>query len=159
MQDKYYPPINQSHLRIMLKLMNEHSDYLTDKSCPYDADIKSLLTETQGNKKKPNAAKIDLDALNEDDLSVQINTLYADLQSYGSSINSDPEASATDRNTYFRLSTALLEKLVQIREKALNMKQYAAFQQEILNIMDEVLNADQKKEITERLKRFVGETV
>lgn len=154
MQDRYYPPLNEPSLKTLIKLIETYPDFLDDPKCPYSIEIKQFL---KGKSSAANVdfATIDISNLTEEDLLNEINGLYQSLQQYGRDVATS--GNATDKNTYFRISTNLLEKIVDMREKTLGMKQYAAFQQEILNIMDSIMNADQKLEVMNRLKKFVGE--
>lgn len=148
----YYPPLNENSFKTIVQLAEANSDYFTNPKCPYSETIKKVFTKTST---AGQVSNINLEDINEDMLITEINNLYNDLRAYGATVNAS--GNATDKNTYFRVSTSLLEKLVQIREKTIDIKQYAAFQQEILNIMDQVMNADQKQEIMLRLKKFTGE--
>lgn len=81
----------------------------------------------------------------DDNVIAQINRLSKDLSDYGREVQTG-DASASDKNTYFRLATTLLEKLVDLKERAVNVKEYSMFITVVLDAIDRELDTDQRNQ-------------
>ena len=152
MSDGYfYPPINEHHIIQISKLYELNPDYFSNKDCPYPKEVIEVFTGTAKYHDFDSHAP---ESTETDSILSQIQQLSKQLKEYGRGILDDEGNSSTDRNTYFRLSVALMEKLVDIREKITNIKEYEMFISEVLDIMDSELDADQRSRVLERLERF-----
>ena len=152
MSDLYYPEINEHHIIQIAKLYESNPNYFTASECPYSKGIVEIFT---GGAKYHDFDTHMPDIPDSDSIVSQVNQLSKELKEYGRSIMNDEQTSASDRNTYFRLSVALLEKLVDIREKITNIRDYENFAVEVLDIMDVVLDADQRAKVVQRLEGFI----
>ncbi len=154
---RFYPPLAEKDLRLISQLVQADPEYLTGKECPYSKDVIHLLMRGLGQSgareeattsESYSTSELTTDA----EISNEINNLYHRLQDYWQEVkNSDK---STDKNTFFRVSTSLLEKIVELREKMSNVGQVNSFISTILSIMDELLTPDQRSEVEERLRQF-----
>lgn len=152
---KYYPPISEKDIRLIQKLYEGDPSYFEAEECPYSPEVKDLFKgEVQSkyfddtNPVKPIAS--------DDEIAQEINDVYAKLKEYWEEVKSSDKSA--DKNTFFRVSTSLLDKLVELRERMSKIKKVNAFITEVLAIMDEILLPDQRNEVTERLAKFSQET-
>jgi hypothetical protein len=156
MSDFHYPVINEKDITLIARLYEANPTYFDTPECPYSQDIKDIYKGTA--KYHDFDTHIDNSEIpSSDTLISQINELMTQLKSFGKNIEDSEEASAQDRSTYFRLSATLIEKLLDMREKVCNIKDYELFVNEILDIMDRICTADQRQEIMDRLQKFVPE--
>ena len=147
----HYPPIDEKTLRLLLLKYEQDPEYFSRPECPYAQDIKDIFTgQTAVQYFDTHMESVTLES--DDDIQKEINDVYSKLKNYWDEVKiSDKSA---DTNTFFRVSTSLLEKLVDLRERMSKIKQVNSFISEVMQIMDEVLSSDQRNEVTERLKRF-----
>lgn len=150
MTDRYYPALDEKTIKLISKLFQEDPAYFTDPKCPYSKEVIDLLSGKAEFLDYDSHASIE--NMKAEDIEGQLGSLYAKLQKYWEEVrNSDK---AADKNTYFRVATSLMEKLVDLQERMSMVSQANKFTQDVLNIMDEVMTADQRNEITARLEKY-----
>lgn len=154
-EDRFYPKVvdQQRDFVLIGRLYEADPGYFADPKCPYAQDLKDIFM------KKAKYHDFDTHDKNKvpetDTLMAQINTLNNELKSYGQSINSDETTSASDRNTYFRLSVTLMEKLIDMKERIDKIAEVEIFTTAVLDIMDKELSPDQRETIMSKLKSLV----
>lgn len=168
MSDVYWPKLalDQKELDIAKRRLAQGSLNLDDPACPYSEDVKALLRGPQVVEKivyRDREMEDDftdgvIELATEEDLLKEVAILSRELKEYGKGLNrgggEDGETKGSDMNTYFRLSVTLMERILQIREKASLLVEHSRFVNEVLNILADILNADQREAAIERLKRF-----
>lgn len=145
-----YPEINEKALILMAKIAENNKNYFDHPACPYSKEIKDIL--------KGNAVYHDFDGVVDvelpsgEDLLSQISSLQKEIQRYGNNI--DPDDSA-GMNTYFRLSASLIEKLLALKQKAVDIDQFEKFTNFVIDILDRYLTVDSREVIMDKLREFV----
>lgn len=152
--DFHYPTIDERALKLVMRIYENNPNYLDDPLCPYTQETKDLL-KGQAKAHDFNTHR-NTEIADGDALTIQINELSRQLKDYGDFIQNSPSATAQDKNTYFRLSSALLEKQIDQREKVSNIKQFEQLQSFILDFMDKEMNADQRGLFMEKIKMMGG---
>lgn len=146
---RYYPEIDEEALLLMIELQKEDPNYIFGGHFP--APIEELfkgLHAVQGVLMV--ADEPDLDGMTKwEKLEHESNELFSALTEAGKGIKDRDNA---ERMSYFRTATQLLERIVGIQERALNVKKLAEFQQIVLSIMDDVLDGDQRTAVRKRLE-------
>lgn len=149
MQDFFYPPLDgEKNILLAVRLARSNILYLSDPKCPYAASIKEIF----GAPKKAETDYGDDEEINVDSLQQRISRLIKELDEYGR----EEGRSSADKNTYFRLSVTLVKELVDLQKEVSLLAEHDAFVNEILAIMDEILDADQRASIQERLNKYIG---
>lgn len=151
MTERFYPPIDEdlvAQLKMVRKLVESDADYLTDPECPYSGDVKAFLYAISGHS-QVSAERDEADG----DLLTEINKLRSELREFGNSLDS---SDTTEKNTYFRLSVALLEKLTTLQERAAGVKMVQQFTDTVLTIMEDELTPDQRTSIMKRLREITN---
>lgn len=152
--DFHYPPITEGPLKLALRIYENNPNYFDDPACPYSQDLKDIL---KGKAKVHDfATHRDTEVADGDTLIVQINELSRQLKEYGEFIQNSADATPQDKNTYFRLTTSLLDKQIEQREKITNIKEWEKFQAFLLDFMDKEMNADQRGLFMEKIKMLGG---
>lgn len=152
--DFHYPPLDEAKLKLVMRIYENNAGYLDDPKCPYSPETKALL---KGQAKAHDFTSHRSDELADTDtLITQINALAQQLKDYGLFINNNAEATPQDKNTYFRLSTALLDKQIEQRDKLANIKQFEQFQAFLLDFMDKEMDADQRFIFMDKIKMMGG---
>ncbi len=155
MTEKYFPALNEKNMKVVAQLYSEDSEYFDDPICPYSEETKDIFKAAN-----PASDYFDVDGgeliniseFDEDRLLKEVGALWGLLQDQKDMAKSE---TASERNTYFRMSTALLEKVVSLREKCMNLKKMHEFSDAVLEAMDEYLDAEQRTAVMEKLKKIL----
>lgn len=78
-----------------------------------------------------------------DDLMTEIQSLYQELNQFS------PGIMAEDRETYtqyLKLKASLISKIVELKERTMNLRSIKVFQDRVLLAVDKVMNAEQRTE-------------
>ena len=154
-----YPPIPEGHLKVLLTLSSQHKDYFMSSDCPYPKSIATELhRRLQGSAPGPTPTSDVFQDMEDHvgdledpiELSSQSDRLYRELQIMGQNMNA--ETSAAEKNTYFKLSVTLLEKLLDVQEKAANMVKFINFRDLAIKIIGDEIPVDARTQIMTRLR-------
>ena len=147
----FYPKIDEENVKLILQLIEQEADYLSSHACPYSDMVKNLF-KPNGSMGAFNMTELDIEELSsEDGMLTEIMTIYGHLKQFGESMRSSDTAS--EKNTYFKLSATLLEKLINMKEKVINIQKMSAFSDTVLQIMEDELEPDTRTRIIEKLKK------
>jgi hypothetical protein len=151
MGDNYYPEIDEKNLGLLSDLMDQNGpEWLDHPDCPYSDKLKKLLMGSQIKIEDDFDNPENYDMLSSDEhMLKEINSLYKYLQEFGKDMRSSD--SAAEKNTYFKISTALLEKLIAMRERTINLSKMNEFTEVVLQIMEDELDVDTRSKILEKL--------
>lgn len=152
-KDRFYPPLDEKPLMTISLIYENDPDYFNDRNCPYSQQLIDLFRgrskfhdfDSHGSKDLPSS----------DDIVSQINKLAKQLENYWSEIKGG-EASPQDKNTYFRIAAGLTEKMLSMRERASNVKQFEVFTATVLDILDTEMDVDRRNKVMDRLKTILG---
>ena len=147
-----YPALDTKSINLIIQLYESFPDYFDSPDCPYPDTIKDLF--------RGELAYLDFDShdtkssnpLTDDEIIKNISDIHSKLQNYWNDVKNSDKGS--DKNTFFRVSVALLEKLVSLRKEMSGIKHANQFIAETMTIMEDVLSADQRNEVMERLEKF-----
>ncbi len=146
MTDRYYPkfdPDTLEQLKQLSECVGMDPTYLEEAD-----EYPTWLLDLLGGVEEAEAVRDDLEEV---DLVKETTGLFRGLQDAKDGFATDDHS---ERMSYFRTSTALLEKLVGLKERALNIRQISRFYQTVLAVMEEVLEPGQVTEVRERLKEY-----
>jgi hypothetical protein len=159
-EPRFYPPISGatfSQLRIIRRLATEDAGYLTDDACPYHGDdlylLQALVTSSPSPESSGGDSGVGIAAGEPVNVLQETEALYRDLKTSGATMKTGDPA---DRNTYFRLATTLMERLVQAREKAAGVANVEAFTNAVLDALEDELTVDQRDRILSKLKGILA---
>lgn len=151
-----YPEIDEQAInRIVQFASGERGQEYID-AAPYSGPMKTLLMKFVGKSRTPSNVidrggdvEVDVDSLLQD-----IVSLKSDLENYGLDKKG---MTGTDANTYFRLMTTLLDKLISYKERALNLKSMQEFTDRVLLVMEQKLPVDTRNEVMDSLREVVSD--
>lgn len=141
---KYYPPLKNSDLEILMQNVIYTEGYLDDPNCPYPEKVCDLMRQVVSEETNP-------EDMTDLDLVYESSRLFKELKDAKDSFGKDDHAEAM---AYFRTSTSLLEKLVTMKERANNVKNISQFYGSVLGVMEELLEPEQITEVRNRLKEY-----
>lgn len=150
MSSRFYPAITAESLipiKAVRGLLAQDPDYLNE--APYDAQTKQFLAELCG-AKVSSAPAVTLET--PEDLERELVALFNDLKTLQKDIQN---VDARDKVQWAKAIVSILDRLIELRERNLNLKMLAEFQRTVITIMDEVLEPHQKTEISQRLQKFL----
>lgn len=148
----YFPPLSPevcAEIEVMADLFEQHPDYFDHPDCPYSEKMLTVF-------RRPSAAPVAEEAEEVDreiDLEQETRRIYNELSLAKDKFQADDHA---ERMSYFRTSTALLEKLITAQERAVNLRQISRFYSIVLEAMEEYLEPEQINELKTRLKDHLG---
>lgn len=152
-----YPHIDEGTI-ITMKIVGEMvrtegSSYLDDKACPYTKLVKDYFRDLASGVGVGVGDVEDLFAGSEDDepevLDRQIQKVLNKLNAMEGEVGSfEPN----ERLAFFKTRTMLLEKLILLREKVVNIKELRIFQAIVMEFLEDICTKDQIAELIGRLK-------
>lgn len=149
----YYPEFDEKSLwalDVIRQNIDQDPEYL--ENSPYTSnEIQGLLKLTRVKSVAPEA---EATASKWEILEIETNGLYQNLKETFENLTIDDH---TERMSYFRTATSLLDKLVGLQERAAGLKKVHEFQQTILDIMEDILEAGQRTEVMDRLRKSIND--
>lgn len=149
----YYPELNPKMLRdleIIRQLAEEHPSYWL--AAPYAGADMLLLQSWWGVKKvaaeKEPPREQEEDEDDADFLYAEVREVFKALREKRNAIDADGDALA-----YAKTAASLLEKLITMQERSLNLKRIGEFYSTVMSIMEEVLVPEQRKTVMDRLEK------
>lgn len=158
---RFYPKItatNLAPLRLIREQMQHFPDYLTSSECPYDYDVKEFLQSlAQGGGEGvvvEESAFIGQHGDKWTALENHATELFTELKSFGAKINT---SNTSEKMSYFRTITSLLDKITSINERAMGLRHVSEFITTVIDILDNICTEDQRTEFMEQLRAAIGE--
>lgn len=148
MTDAYYPQIDTDALELMIHLQKSDPEYIFGGG--FSVQIEELFTALT---RKPEMIAVP-EGNAWDHLVQQIGDLHTELKTAGENLDAKDNA---EKMAYFRVATSLLEKLVGLHERGLNLRRIGQFQQLVVQIMEDELDGDQRAKVRQRLIDFNSE--
>lgn len=172
----HYPTLRIGVLTSLMQLkedVDRNPDFLKAADCPYDRDVVDTImslfkvktvekiiykgapagvpTAKRGRPRKEG----DLSESNEIQVEDEITDLMVQLKNL--SVNEKGEDKALDSATKIQIiktKSALIEKVLQMRERANNVRRAAHFQETVMGILDDIVTEDGRALLLERLEPF-----
>ena len=160
MTDRTYPGLPQS-LGLSLEAIRQQMDfdpgYLTDPECPYDDRLRVALRRLIGPLQTGRGDLADAVFVEGQNDSEQADSLIEEVKRAINSmrrLQSEIEASddVTDRLNFLKNSGSLFDRFLSIKEKATGLKQMYDFQRIVIQVMEQLLDKDQRLDFKEKLK-------
>lgn len=152
----FYPEFadnTEFSLVVVIKALEENPNYLNDPECPYNGKLRELLQHLAP--RQATAAPADdgdFEPRTDDQLEREVTKLLDDIKAFGVTLS---VGDVTERMSYFRTHTNLLEKLVSMKERMANVKSVATFQAIVLNAIEESLTPDQRTQVMDALHQQI----
>lgn len=159
--DSTYPPLPPA-LELQLEAIRIQMEfdpgYLTAEECPYSEKLKRLLRplvqQARVGRDDGVTALFKADQTDEEEIDNLIDEVAAVINSMRSlQRDMDRDGSeTTDRLNFFKNYAPMLERFLNLKEKATGLKQIYQFQKMVIETMEQVLNKDQVLEFKNKLK-------
>lgn len=143
----------QAFLSIISSLLQNDPGSLDVPECPYSVEqlelLKSVfLTSSAGSPSLESLADEEINI----DIEKEAKQLFRDMKTFKTSLSSDD---SSEKVQIFRVLSSLLEKLLEMAERAKGVKQYEQFQALVLDAVDRYLTPQQKSEFVDTLGDLV----
>ena len=172
MTDIAYPTLRIGVLRA-LQTLKQH--YLADPEifdrpdCPYDIDVRKVLKEileievrveervvekrvvNDGGERRKKAP-----GLNEEDqekIATELAELLEQLKDMEEG-EGEKELDQTARLAVFKLKTTIIEKIINLRERVLNVKRIAQFEAVVIGVLDDLVSEDDREVFLDRIAPY-----
>lgn len=151
--DRYYPDLGDEALfalDIIARNIKTDPEYLLDAPYP------DAVLEIFGQMPAGSEATETLDLENEDKwdrLQRESDNLFRGLTDAGKQLDVRDNA---EKMAYFRTATSLLDKIVGIQERILNLRAVSRFHSTVMAIMEDVLDPGQRTDVMERLQKAIN---
>lgn len=154
----FFPDIDDRQLwsiEIILRNLAEDPEYLEDSD--YSPEIVQKFKEITGlttisASSEPEEGEKAQSGDKWTVLEAQTNKLYKSLMEEQQNLGAKDNA---EKMSFFRTATQLLDKLVGIQERAANLAKIHQFHDTVLTIMDDLLDAGQRTEVMDRLRKAI----
>lgn len=153
-------PTMEEALIQLAEMYSTHSDFLTHPDCKYPLAVKNALaTLTARNTinlpKNSPKSEITLDdeefSAEEVDIHQESTSLYQKLKVF---MKNTDKMETSEKAQIFRTATALLEKLLTIKEKSSGIQKYEDFKALVMNTLDRYLTPVQITKFIEELEEI-----
>lgn len=137
-----FPALNEPALwdiALVLRLVRENAHVLDD--APYSVEIKSWFLRQLV--VVPGSAEIG-------DLETEARALFQQMKTLSGEIAASNDVK--EKIAILKVGAQLLEKLLILQERAADVKAYAKFQRDVIDILQEILNPEQRTLVMDRLK-------
>lgn len=152
----YYPNLSSAQttaVRVALDQLELDPLWLDRPACPYDEatveGMRALWSRVRAAvSAKPERGEVQLEGDAWETLGVEANNILRDLIDMRDDIQG---AEASDKLAYFKAAAALMERMVQLGERANNIKHVSDFTRRVMDVFEQVLSPEQRTRATEML--------
>jgi hypothetical protein len=154
----FYPQIRDEtvmSLNVVVQNIEKDGSYLDHPDCPYSDTVKNFFRKKIEVSSGNGSEIVDLfeEGGTASEIDTQVISVINELEGWGNKLTT---ADNSDKMGYFRTKTALLDKLLNMRERAVTIKEVNDFRQTIVTFMDEVLTKDQITDFMRRIDGILG---
>ena len=170
MSNAYYPPIDEATIRmlpVLAKQLQAEGSVNYLQGSPYKPEICEILRQHLLEKMGPAGPANPLAGSgdSEEDLAYvekllasggverELASLYGKLSRFGNGLTAED---TSEMASFFRVSTSLMTKIVELQEKASGISQFIAFKNRVMGLLSDVMSVDQRNVFMEALERDFG---
>ena len=162
-----YPRITPMAEEMLIELAQKYAqypDFLTHKDCKYPVAVKNAIasiaarngsikpvTAPNPAKTTQNPTETDEMDLEEVDIHLESTRLFQNLKTF---MNDTSKMETSEKAQIFRTATALLEKLLTIKEKSSGIQKYEEFKALVMNTLDRHLTPVQITNFIEQVEEL-----
>lgn len=146
----FYPTITPDYLtplRALRALILTTPDLLSRTECPYPVDVRKFLSELLVGGGREEITLLETP----EDLERELSRAYQGLRDLEKQIAT---VDARDKVQWAKAVVGLLERIIDLRERTINLKQMSEFQRTVMGVLDEVLEPAQRTMFVERLGKY-----
>ena len=151
----FYPELSEDSvlsIKLVMQMLEKDPEYLDAKECQYSPTVKEFLRGVAAPKGMLEIPDLFEGGMNDEPevLDRQIQKILNRMDAMEGELGGfEPN----ERMTFFKTRTAMLEKLISLREKVTNIREMMDFQAIVLATLEEVSSPEQIKTFMERLNK------
>ena len=139
----------------------ENPEYLTHETCPYPVDLRAYLESLFGQLKggeddlpypQPEQAEARKSSYTPSELEEEIKDLLDKIESFGAAVQESGDVPA--QASYFRVAAGLLEKLLNAKKEAANLKEFGRLIAFLTQFAEDEMSIDLRSKFMDGLKAF-----
>lgn len=156
MSEIFHPVLDDNvfwALDVIREQLSVDPGYLDLDECTYPERFKEIFRKRKDEDGDGEEVIITSLSMDDIDLVEETKLLFTELKDAAERFS---DTDHSERMSYFRTSTSLLDKLIAMKERALNVRQVSRFYSTVLAVMEEILEPEQVTQVRERLKEYVG---
>lgn len=144
-------------LNLLKQNLEDNPAYLDHPDCPYTAEEVEFLTSTF--LKNEDEAQLPISNSNgeEVDWGSEVDEIRVMLRGLKETRTKIKAGDAQGQMTYFRSASGLMEKLIQLEERAQGVKELSEFKIEVFRIIESEMSEEQRVSSLSRLRAMVEE--
>lgn len=153
----YYPPIPNeadtvSALKFISRKLKEDPDFLSGPKCPYSSELVNWLQDTLV-PQQINNVDTPLVLTEDIDIELESTTLFREMKTFKTDLS---KADVNEKAAMFRTMTSLMEKIINIKERASALKNFGLFEQLMLDAIDNYLEPKERTALLDSLEKLRG---
>lgn len=160
--EAYYPNLilgDVSKVRIALDQLDADPLWLDRVGCPYDESLVEALRTLWGRVRAKRAPKAGAEAGEVvveggiwDAVTAEAKAIFDDIREMREEMNAET-AEPSARVAFYRMAPAAMEKVIQLGERAQNIKEVSDFKRRVMDVFEQVLEPEQRTRATEILSQ------
>lgn len=172
MQDISYPSLRIGVLRALQDLKRHYTvdpEIFQRSDCPYDSDVRAVLEEilkvetverivekrvvheSAGSGKRGPRPKMGLSEADQELVSNELTELLDELKKMN---DPDKDLDQSAKLAVFKLKVSIIESIVKLRERVLNIKRIAGFEAVVISILDDLVSEDDREVFLDRIAPY-----
>lgn len=169
-----YPTLRIGVLRALQDLKRHYSadpEIFSRDDCPYDLDVRAVLSEilavetvtvekivekivvNDGAVSERRGKAAGLNEADQENIANELSELLEQLKSMEEG-KGEAELDQAARLAVFKLKTTIIEKIINLRERVLNIKRIANFEAVIIGVLDDLVSEDDREVFLERIAPY-----
>lgn len=149
----FYPTISDDSIATLKLaqsfLTKEGPEWLNKKECPYGELVKTFLRDSMGV-----GEVVDLFENADDEPEVLDRQIQKVLNKMDAMENQLASLEPNEKLAFFKTRTALLEKLITLREKVTNLREMSEFKGTVVKGLEDICTREQILQFMERIKGY-----
>ena len=177
----YYPVLNLgaiASLKTLRQQLDAHPDYLSREECPYDEDVREELAKIMAVREVEKIVEVPVEKIVEKRVEVMVQAAegggkrgpklkgsgvdndevakeISDIRKELSQLKTDGKTlQVGDRIQVIKTRAGLVEKMLQMAERAQNVKKMSVFQSTVMGVLDDLMDDERRAEFMRRLQPF-----
>lgn len=141
-----YPQLDEANIRIVHKHLEDNPQYLDNPECPYTESTKNVF--------RPTMAKTETIVNNIDRQIKVLDKLNAQLEKQSDRFDKGV-LEPSEANAYFRQRISIAQEILGLQERLAHVQNVSIFFASVMEIMEDILDVDQRAEVMDKLRRSI----
>lgn len=153
--DRIYPKLDDrtiSALAMIRRYLDEDPKFLQNEKCPYSPTAIQLLELFFRPKVEVPVKAPPPEVVGEVDLEQEMQLLLNQLKGLGNSLDD----TVADQLKYVTTATKLIEKILELKERAANVKAVVDFEKRVIDVLQDICDPNTRSKFMDRIAEIVA---